>query len=103
MLNRSSMRISLLLPVILAAGCIGQAMDTPLDGTDNASDAGMEDVAQGQGMQTISFQTEDGWTIFADYYPAEGPPIILLHMLGSSKERWGSFPQGLNDNRSEER
>lgn len=47
-------------------------------------------------MEKINFTTSDGWNIVANYYPAPGNAIILLHQLGSDKSSYTSFANELN-------
>lgn len=47
--------------------------------------------------EKVSFNTEDGVTIVADYYQAEGqgPSALLLHMMPATKESWREFAAAL--------
>jgi esterase/lipase len=47
-------------------------------------------------MEKIIMNTSDGWKIAANYYPAPGNAIILLHKFASSKDEWISFANELN-------
>lgn len=47
-------------------------------------------------MMKINFITSDGWTIVANYYPAPGNAVILLHKFASDKSEWTSFANELN-------
>jgi len=47
-------------------------------------------------MEKINFTTSDGWTIVANYYPAPGNAVILLHKFASDKSEWTSFANELN-------
>jgi pimeloyl-ACP methyl ester carboxylesterase len=51
---------------------------------------------QSTNMEKINFNTSDGWTIVANYYPSPGNGVILLHQLGSDKSSYTSFANELN-------
>jgi len=46
-------------------------------------------------MEKVAFQTKDGFTIAADYYPARDPAskkgALLIHMMPATKESWRAF------------
>lgn len=48
--------------------------------------------------ELINFQTEDGVTIVADWYPVEEARAhaLLLHMMPATKEAWPAFAAELN-------
>lgn len=49
-------------------------------------------------MQKVSFTTEDGIKISANYWPSKSDKgVVLLHMLGRTKETWGGFPAEVNN------
>ena len=46
--------------------------------------------------ETIKLLTKDNFEIIADYYNSSSPSsIVLLHMLGQTKESWENFPEEL--------
>jgi pimeloyl-ACP methyl ester carboxylesterase len=47
-------------------------------------------------MIKIGFTTSDGWNIVANYWPANGNAVILLHKFASDKIEWSSFAHELN-------
>lgn len=53
---------------------------------------------QTNNMEKINFTTSDDWTIVANYWPANGNAVILLHQLGSDKSSFTNFANELNKN-----
>jgi esterase/lipase len=51
---------------------------------------------QSNNMEKINFTTSDGWIIVANYYPAPGNAVILLHKFASDKSEWTFFANELN-------
>lgn len=47
-------------------------------------------------MEKIILNTSDGWKIAANYFPAPGNAVILLHKFASGKDEWISFANELN-------
>jgi dienelactone hydrolase len=48
----------------------------------------------------VSFKTDDGFTIYGDFYQPENPngkALILLHMLRTDKSHWTEFAQRLKE------
>lgn len=49
-------------------------------------------------MERLALKTEDGKTLSADFYPAEGSRyVILLHMMPATKESWKEFAKVLQE------
>lgn len=70
----------LLAAMVLLAGCVGQAQQ-----------ASESDVAVDT-PEDITLTTTDNIKIAATYYPAEGEKgVILIHMLGKTKDDWKEF------------
>jgi esterase/lipase len=78
--------------LLLMLGCAQQ--------NENAQNAGSlqtQNDAGSDAMQKVSFTTEDGIKISANYWPSKSDKgVVLLHMLGRTKETWASFPEKLN-------
>lgn len=47
-------------------------------------------------MEKINFTTSDDWIIAANYWPANGNAVILIHKFASDKSEWTSFANELN-------
>jgi len=77
--------------LLLVQGCLQQQQENT--GKDIITNGGNGMM----GVQKVSFTTEDGIKISANYWPAKGGKgIVLLHMLGRTKETWAGFPEKLN-------
>jgi alpha-beta hydrolase superfamily lysophospholipase len=42
-------------------------------------------------MEKVSFETSDGVTIAANYWPGDPGAVLLLHMMPATKESWNNF------------
>ncbi|MBI2578853.1 MAG: alpha/beta hydrolase [Candidatus Aenigmarchaeota archaeon] len=51
---------------------------------------------QQQKAEAVSFTTGDGFAIHGNYYEGSEKGLILLHMLGSSKESWNGLVPALS-------
>ncbi len=50
----------------------------------------------GAAMEKVSFQTEDGVTIVANYWKGSSTGVLLLHMMPATRESWNQFAQKLS-------
>lgn len=84
--------VVLLLAVpLVGAGC------GPVSGPDGrATETAVNEISM---PKKVSFETDDGVTIFADYYEngTDGPAALLLHMMPATKESWQPFAAALID------
>jgi len=42
-------------------------------------------------MEKVSFETSDGVTLAANYWPGDPGAVLLLHMMPATKESWNNF------------
>ncbi len=55
-------------------------------------------LANAKPFQSVSFATNDGATIFANYYPSGNHVVILAHGAIFNKESWEKLSRELTDN-----
>ncbi|HLC36582.1 MAG TPA: alpha/beta fold hydrolase [archaeon] len=78
----------LLAALVLFFGCIQQ------------SEKGELTELEGPAMEKVSFQTNDGVTIAANFFSpkkSNGKAVILLHMMPAVKESWNAFAKKLTE------
>ena len=84
--------------VLLVQGCAQQNENAQNAGNSQTQNNANSNSGNGLSeMQKVSFTTEDGIKISANYWPLKSNKgVVLLHMLGRTKETWQGFPEKLN-------